>query len=998
MKNTFKIIFFLFLVVLLIACDNDNSAKELGIKIVEYPQLTYYIDEEYNFDNLKVALYYDNDEEIIIDNYKLLYDDKKIGDNTITINYKDFNISFIVKVYENKPIGIKIINYPKLNYSYNENYDFKELEVALCFENGNEYLIDDYQIFYDDITHIGENIITISYMDFNIYFSIYRDAPEKLQLLDYSNYKELTTMNINYENYSLVYNDVYYGEYRDTNMFIVFDEINFVKTNIYGYEVAVDKYGKVIEKDVNVSLPKGGMVLSAHGTRKKDVENINIGDYVLFIDKSVYVYKDLKISDYNDLFLKFYECIDYLDTVNDVIQYNEIIKSLNNAIPLLEQIFIGNNLIDINLIEDLLNVCDEIDLYDHNLSYSYNDYIYSYLNVGENLVFDYKLSSIYDGTFYVGGYRNADSLVLYDKDHYRERNNFGYEVSVNKDGIVVSKDVLVDLEEGGYILSGHSSAATFIIDNININDKVEIKDNKVYVYRDYFANNAKLFIDERNSLIDKINDDIENEIPHDYNYINFMVTKLDELLSNYIVKDKSIYNLKQFLDNSKTINEYIAIIYSLLIEWKVNETHGIWYYPFFKTELYDDTSYEGVIKTLDKLKKMGINEIIISPFKNGYCLFESNIFQIYPELNNYDYGKYGKDYLKCFIEEAHKRNICVNAFTQTFSEHISTMYNGNEEYYQINYQGEKSKGNIYYYDICNDEVQNQLIEWYKELVSKYEFDKVEYDIIRYPDSNLYNYLDVDVIPDSVTITDHGYTEYSMSKFMNLHNLIGDLKILIRNDKDIRNKWQEFKEQNLIDFITKCTYEMKNINKNLVVTAAVFSDPVNAKNTYLQDYDKWLKLSIIDEIDVMCYTFSNDELINYVSNHEYLMENYSVRTGISPRLYGRSILNDVKQILYTNKYQGFILFSSTLYYDDLLKNILVLSNLDKDFSCLNNDQEILEGKIRQMILMIENYYSKINNYDYNDLINQLSLNQDIFNNLNSIEDAKMKNYLLEYLYN
>ena len=50
---------------------------------------------------------------------------------------------------------------------------------------------------------------------------------------------------------------------------------------------------------------------------------------------------------------------------------------------------------------------------------------------------------------------------------------------------------------------------------------------------------------------------------------------------------------------------------------------------------------------------------------------------------------------------------------------------------------------------------------------------------------------------------------------------------------------------------------------------------------------------------MCYTFSNDELINYVSNHEYLMENYSVRTGISHRLYGRSILNDVKQILYAN---------------------------------------------------------------------------------------------------
>ena len=75
-------------------------------------------------------------------------------------------------------------------------------------------------------------------------------------------------------------------------------------------------------------------------------------------------------------------------------------------------------------------------------------------------------------------------LVYYDATCYRERNSYGYEVAVDKNGIVIQKDVLVSLPQGGYILSGHSAAATFIIDYIQLKDKIEIKDGKVSIYRD----------------------------------------------------------------------------------------------------------------------------------------------------------------------------------------------------------------------------------------------------------------------------------------------------------------------------------------------------------------------------------------------------------------------------------------------------------------------------------------------------------------------------------
>jgi len=998
MKKVVKIfyfIFFIFTIFLLISC--DNKPKEMGIKIIEYPKINYYIDEDYNFDDLKVVVYYDNNSEEIIYDYHLIFNDKIIGNNTISIKYKQFTTDFIVTVYEYKTTGIKITKYPKLVYSYDEQFDFCDMEVTLCFENGDEVIIDNYKIFYDNTIFVGENKITINYLDYTVDFIIIREEPTKKELFKHSNYKEVTTMEYSYNNYTLKYDNVYYGMTRDTNMFIVYDELYYIKTNIYGYEAAVDRYGKVVEVGVNVSLPEGGIVLSAHGTRRKDVQSIELNDYVLYFDNSVFVYKNYEINKYNDIFIKFYNYIEYLEKINDIVEYNKYVDSLNTIIPLLENIYNGDNSIDINLINKVLNIQDCFNPYNHVTTYSYIDITYDYLYMDDNASNNYNLINIYDGNFYVGGFRNANSLVLYDIDHYMDRNSYGYEVGVNKDGIVVSKDVLVNLEEDGYILSGHSSAATFIIDNINIYDKIEIIDNKVYVYRNYFSNNKKLFIDERNSLIDKINLDIENEIPHDYEYIYKMVSELDNILLDYTINEGSIYNVNEYIKKAKVINEYLSVIYSLLIEYKPDETHGIWYYPFYKNELFDDTSYDGIIITLDKFQKMGINEIIIYPFKNGYCLFESKIFKIYPELNNYDYGEYSHDYLKCFIEEAHKRNICVNAFTQTFSEHISTMYNGDESYYQIDYNGDKSKGNIYYYDICNDEIQSQLIEWYKELVIKYDFDKVEYDIIRYPNSNLYKYLDVDEIPNTVVITDHGYTDYSIQKFMGLYNYSGDLKELIKTNKDVRYNWLQFKEQKLIDFITNCTNEMKKINPNLIVTAAVLDNPENAKKTYLQDYGKWLELNIVDEIEVMSYTFSCEQLENIIASYENLLDEYPVRIGISPRLDGRNILIDVKQLLQINKYEGFIIFANTLYYDNLFNNILTLSGLSKNYSFLNTKEELWLAKTNCVIFMVENYYSKLNGENYNQLLNSLRTNKNIKENLELISDVKMKDYLITFLY-
>ena len=410
-----------------------------------------------------------------------------------------------------------------------------------------------------------------------------------------------------------------------------------------------------------------------------------------------------------------------------------------------------------------------------------------------------------------------------------------------------------------------------------------------------------------------------------------MVKELDMQISKFKYEENTVGVFNEAKHCISLIEEYMSILYGLLIKQTDDIVKSFWYEPFKKNSIYDDTSYEGVVNTLERFKDMGINEVIISPFAQKYCLFESEIFYIYKELENYNYNEYGHDFLKCFIEEAHKRGIVVNAFTQTFAEHISTMKNGSEDYYQINFDGEKSKGNIYYYDICNDEVQQELITWYKELVSKYNFDKVEYDIIRYPDSNLYAFLEVDTIPETRVIKDHGYTTYSMNKFMEQFNLSGDLKELIKTNKEVRANWLIFKEQELVNFITTCTNEMRKIKEDIIVTAAVFSSREIAKNAYLQDYEKWLELNIIDEVEIMSYTPSDEELYKKINEARDLLSTYPVRIGISPRLDGGNLFMDLKQIMIASKYKGFAIWSSYLYEDEYIYKILKFCRGIKDIN-------------------------------------------------------------------
>ena len=1006
--NIKKVFFVLFLLFFLVSCKENEIKNIKYLEIESEPiKLEYLEGEELDFNGLSIKVIYSDDSSEIVNDYTFFYDDLSIGENIINVRYQNYTTSFIIKINkkENEIKNIKYLEIEsepiKLEYLEGEELDFNGLSIKVIYSDDSSEIVNDYTFFYDDLS-IGENIINVRYQNYTTSFIIKINKKEKVLLNEYLNYYTKTIKNIDYSNYKQVINNVKYGVRRDKDFLICYDENTFIKTNQYGFEIAVDKYGKVVEKAINVSLPKGGFVLSSHGIRNDELKNINIGDYVLFLKDVAFIYECDYLENYNYLYLLFYDVLNSVNTIENIDEYNIKITKLNDIIISLNDLYYNfNEVLYDKALEELEQLCESKNLQIYNIehSFTYSNYLENYIELPNFNELNYREVLTYDKKLYIGGFRDKDTLVYYDKDCYRERNSFGYEVAIDKNGIVIEKDFLVDLPEEGFILSGHTSTADFIINNISIKDKIIIKEGKVYIYRDDIFALISKTITKRNELMNVLSIHQNNSIPHDYQYIYNLMNQIDKLIGRIDDDLINIYYVYQLSKNIEDIDRYINIIYSQLVTYNPMDTKGIWYYPF-NSDKYDDTSIDGIKETMKNLKRAGFNEIIINPFYKNFCLFESDIYNIYEELYQYDYGQYGHDFLKCFIEIAHQNNISVNAFTQTFCSYIDVMKVPNEDYYQLNYGGERAKGSIYYYDICNDDVQNMIIDWYKELVTKYNFDKIEYDIIRYPSSNLYNYNNIDIISNPSVIVDPGHTKYSIDKFMKLYQINGDFNNLFISSKELRVKWLEYKEEELIKFITNCSSEIKKIKPDIIISAAVLSDSDLAKKQYLQDFRKWLSLEIIDEVEPMLYTSSNKELNQKINTYLSYDLECNIRFGLSPRLDVKDLNLDFYQMNATSNIGGYILFSSSIYYNPELIDLMSYNHHIDNFSDLNSVEEIRRICYNECIAMINDYYEVKNNTKYNSL--KSALNQgiylDILNEINKLNDSQMKLFLLTYLGN
>jgi len=192
-----------------------------------------------------------------------------------------------------------------------------------------------------------------------------------------------------------------------------------------------------------------------------------------------------------------------------------------------------------------------------------------------------------------------------------------------------------------------------------------------------------------------------------------------------------------------------------------------------------------------------------------------------------------------------------------------------------------------YLDPGLPDVQDYLVQIFSDLVDNYDIDGLHLDYIRYPQR------------------DYGYHPQSLELYAQ------------RKKIEPRLTFEEWKERQIIELITKIGKNIKSIKPDLLYSAAVIPEANLAKARYAQDWYTWLDTNIIDHLYLMAYTTSNNELENYLKT---IPQRYRHSIIVGLRAWtddGKYKINQLRDkiTLVSQEYAGIAFFS----YGGIIKN-------------------------------------------------------------------------------
>ncbi len=155
-----------------------------------------------------------------------------------------------------------------------------------------------------------------------------------------------------------------------------------------------------------------------------------------------------------------------------------------------------------------------------------------------------------------------------------------------------------------------------------------------------------------------------------------------------------------------------------------------------------------------------------------------------------------------------------------------------------------------YLSPLNDDVNSHLLQVINELVQNYDLDGIHLDYIRFQDR------------------DYGYNRAGRKKFLMQYNVdpitLGNGKgsYWYRLDPQDKEKywiyWNDFRRDQLSQFIAQIHRSIQQINPNIKFSAAVKPNPNIARTRFFQDWPTWLKSGSMDFVVPMNYAKSEQD--------------------------------------------------------------------------------------------------------------------------------------------
>lgn len=511
-------------------------------------------------------------------------------------------------------------------------------------------------------------------------------------------------------------------------------------------------------------------------------------------------------------------------------------------------------------------------------------------------VIDPTLSS----TYFPGG-RGANKLVIYTPNFgiHTGTNEFGTEAIVEDHTVTALSGADSTIPINGIVISGHGIAKNWISQNITVGSKVYIdtfnKTITVYTTSDSYIFEAEAKISEAKSMINYYQENFRN-------YNQNLASNHIQIAENYL---KIAGNEKQ---NSSILKQYtqeaideanMAIKTSL--PYIENELKGVWLRP-------TETTEDQIISTLDKLKADGFNNVFLETYFHGKTIFPSQIMNKYG-FNIQNENFIGIDPLAIWIKEAHKRNIKVHIWFQSFYVgNKPPQYNptsilavqpdwGNKTKKFADIPGatkSASEHNGYFLDPANPEVQEFLKELIKEIITTYKPDGINLDYIRYPNANAGNDQNA-----------WGFTEYARNDFKILY---GVDPIELTTSDVLWYDWNQYRRNNVTNFVRKIGELGKEYNT--YISTVIFPDLASALATKQQDWRNWSINRYIDGFTPLFLTYDSKMLSSMMRDVMNVKSpDTDLYAGLFVTFMGGSSEDLIRQIYETRKMNvnGVILF-------------------------------------------------------------------------------------------
>lgn len=476
------------------------------------------------------------------------------------------------------------------------------------------------------------------------------------------------------------------------------------------------------------------------------------------------------------------------------------------------------------------------------------------------------------GSFYPGG-RGANQLVIYtQKNGLRTgTNEFGAEAIVVDGTVVQISGADSIIPKGGLVISGHGKAKTWMNQNLTVGTKIYIDYQNMllnaYLTNDSFIYATKEKIKEIDLMMRYYKD---NDIYYDDSVAHSYVTKaLDNLKrANRHPNDTQKYS-------SMAINSANKAMQYALPYYK-NEFKGVWLRPTEKTP-------DEIEKTLDKVKKYGIETIFLETYYQGKTIFPSETlakYSVQPQRPEF----IGFDPLAVWVEQAHKRGLKVHIWFETFYAgpenpmnnpmNVINVYPKWANVTKMKYNSPTpvaslSEHNGYFLDPANPEVQTYLLTLLEEIITRYKPDGINLDYIRYPQSISAKFAGYD-------LSNWGYTEFARNEFKTAMNID---PVDVKYGTPQWDAWAKYRQNKVTSFVFK-TKQLTS-KYNIPVTAVIFPDRFKSMEVKMQDWKTWSDNNYIDGFTPLILTCDKDTAVYLIND---IRQNSKPNTKIYPGLF------------------------------------------------------------------------------------------------------------------